>query len=226
MKNAQKIKEKSVDMYNSHPGAEHFDIQQDQGKLYVPGQSSVHAYFEILYCQCNNGAEFMVEGEKILLQRGDILVIKPDMIHGFASYGKTGEDYLGYSVRVSQEFAWKIVKDYTNQGILFEKYKHVWTRGTLWDRIDQLFLMAVEELRQKAPGWENALFGCALMLLTQVGRAASVDPNEGSRLEKGELLNNILTYVEANLGEKITLEDTASKFFVSASTVTQLFNKK
>ena len=43
---------------------------------------------------------------------------------------------------------------------------------------------------------------------------------------KVSLLEQISSYVEANLGEKITLKMIADQFSVSVSTVTQLFQKK
>ena len=48
----------------------------------------------------------------------------------------------------------------------------------------------------------------------------------GTAREKRNLLEQINTYVEAHLEEKITLKMIASQFRVSVSTVTQLFQKK
>ena len=48
----------------------------------------------------------------------------------------------------------------------------------------------------------------------------------GTAREKRNLLEQINTYVEAHLEEKITLKRIASQFSVSVSTVTQLFQKK
>lgn len=41
-----------------------------------------------------------------------------------------------------------------------------------------------------------------------------------------DLLDNLLAYVESNLANKITLLDTAHRFFVSESHITHLFQKK
>ena len=48
----------------------------------------------------------------------------------------------------------------------------------------------------------------------------------GTAREKRNLLEQINTYVEDHLEEKITLKRIASQFSVSVSTVTQLFQKK
>ena len=48
----------------------------------------------------------------------------------------------------------------------------------------------------------------------------------GTARERKNLLEQINTYVEAHLEEKITLKRIAGQFSVSVSTVTQLFQKK
>ena len=44
--------------------------------------------------------------------------------------------------------------------------------------------------------------------------------------EKPELLDRIMAYIEANLSARITLADTARQFYISESTVSQLFRRK
>ena len=46
------------------------------------------------------------------------------------------------------------------------------------------------------------------------------------KAEKPDLLNEVLSYIELHLNEKITLEETAKHFYVSVSTITQLFRQK
>ena len=44
--------------------------------------------------------------------------------------------------------------------------------------------------------------------------------------EKQDLLNRLLIYVEANLAERITLEETAAHFWISTTTLSTLFSKR
>lgn len=205
----------------------HFDIQYDQGNVYIPGQISCHSCYKVIYSRNNCGAEFFADGEHYSLQRGDLVIVKPYIPHGFVTYSKSSDPYAGYVVTVSEEYANTMVQQEGTEELTFlSNSKVIHTRGTLWERIEDLFTMTLEESGMKAPGWKAAFFGSSLVLLVQIARAAAVDPSEAGKTDKAELLAGILAYVENNLSEKITLEDVASRFFVSASTVTHLFSKK
>lgn len=206
---------------------EQFTIRSDTGNFFTPGKPDHSDRYRCIYCQSNCAAELVVDGEYITLNRGDIVVIHPNVPHGVVSYTRNGEHYAGYVVDVSGEFMrhLKMHRDFSDVDFgHIQRLIH--TRGTLWDRIDFLFLMALEEQEMKAKGWEAGLFGSAIVLLIQIARAGTADPTAATRMDKQELLSGILSYVETNLSEKITLEDVASRFFVSPSTITHLFNKR
>lgn len=204
-----------------------FEIQADFGNCYVPGQMVALDYYRILYCRSNGSADAMIDDVHYTMNRGDILFVKPHTPHGFISYGNGSEPYIGYVVTVSEGYIQKLLRLAQHERIqdIYEN-SLIHTRGTLWERIDDLFIMSLEEQEVKAPGWETALLGHSMVMLVQIGRAATSMPATAAKSEKQELLTGILAYVESNLGEKITLEDVASRFFVSSSTVTHMFAKK
>ena len=57
-------------------------------------------------------------------------------------------------------------------------------------------------------------------------RAGLNEPLYPMKAEKPELLDQVLTYIEKHLSNKITLADTAHHFYVSESTITHTFRKK
>lgn len=227
METEQRMGFYTVDKFIEMNFPDYFSISGDSGRIFVPGQWEKNGKFRCIYCQSNCGAEFSVDGETVILQRGDIVAIRPEVPHGFLSYSKTGESYAGYMVDVSTEYIQYLMmhRDFSNMDFQ-QPFKVIHTRGTLWERIDTLFLMALEEDKIRSAGWKTAIFGSSVVLLVQIARAAALDPNTAARTEKQELVKGIIAYVENNLAEKITLEDVANRFFVSASTVTHLFNKR
>ena len=76
------------------------------------------------------------------------------------------------------------------------------------------------------PGWEAALYGNTMQLFTAFYRALVDSKNKPAKTEKPELLDDVVSYIESHLHEKITLSDTAQRFFVSESTIGQTFQKK
>ncbi len=225
MNNEQNLKDKSVDNHQNQLGFFAFDIRQDLGTCYTPGEMVSRKEYSILYCLCNSGAEFQVEGTKYLLERGDILVIKPDIPHGILTYGKPWGEYAGYLVSIGQRHVEAMLQYKEFQKVKGD-YIRIRTRGTLWEPLESLFIMACKEMELKLPGWETALFGYAVVLMVQLGRAAVSDPNEVGKTDKSDLLNSILAYIEANISERLTLDAVASKFYISESTLTQLFRSK
>lgn len=226
MKKQQKLNIKSVDNDQKSSNLMKFSIQLDTGNLYIPGQLYCKSEHSAIYCRGNCGAEFRADGISYRLQRGDILLIKPGVPFGVVAYSRNEEQYGGFVVSAGEEYVDYLLEQMGRDLDYPGGSKLIHTRGTLWENIDTLFAAALEESELKATGWEAALLGCSMMLLVQIARAAASDPNANVSLEKPDLLTGILAYVENNLAEKITLEDVANRFFVSASTVTHLFNKK
>ena len=64
------------------------------------------------------------------------------------------------------------------------------------------------------------------MILSQIARALEETSTVQLKAEKPELLDKVMAYIEANLAKRITLEETARHFYISVSTVTQLFRQK
>ena len=65
-----------------------------------------------------------------------------------------------------------------------------------------------------------------MQLLVECIRAFNKPENQILRSEKPELLDDVVSYIETHLHEKISLAETAARFFVSESTIGQTFQKK
>ena len=65
-----------------------------------------------------------------------------------------------------------------------------------------------------------------ITLLTLMGRGIQQRTAAVLQAEKPDLLNKVLAYIEEHLSQRITLEETAHHFYVSVSTITQLFRQK
>ena len=101
------------------------------------------------------------------------------------------------------------------------------TAGTPWELLGGHFSICVQEALQRAPGWETLVAGNTMALLTLLARAMA---GQGSALlaqaEEPELLEQVVAYIETHLGGPITLADTAKRFWVSESKITQTFRQK
>jgi AraC-like DNA-binding protein len=100
------------------------------------------------------------------------------------------------------------------------------TRGTKWEMLGEYFRRGVLEAENQKAGWQAAVAGNTITLLTMMGRSIQERTASVLKAEKPDLLNEVLAYIELRLSEKITLEETARHFYVSVSTITQLFRQK
>ena len=136
------------------------------------------------------------------------------------------EPYERYVLWISKEFVDLFVKNFAEEEKLIPYGTLLRTGGTKWELLGELFRRGVWESETRAPGWQAAVYGNTITLLALMGRSIQEHTASVPKAEKPELLNAVLAYIEKHMGEKITLEDTAKHFYVSVSTITQLFRQK
>lgn len=190
-----------------------------------PGDSVAvhsHAFFEVVYC-ITGGVEYQVGGERFHLHHGDILFIPAGVGHAPIIPDSMPEPYRRYVLWLSTEFNQLVTTLFlTDVGPENGTAFLLNTAGTAWEHIGEYFRRCVQECEQRHFRWEAVVFGIATELAVQIARCWQGSQGE----EKPELLDRIMGHVEAHLAEKITLPDVAARFWVSQSTISQLFRKK
>ncbi len=208
---------------NSHFVDTHMDISF--GDISVNLHS--HNFYEIVYVLSNSGTQYLIGTNRYLLQHGDIILVPPGIGHKPLFPSELAEPYKRIVLWISTDFMdglRYIHSDYT------PKFKNnvylLRTAGTAWESIGKYFQAGLKEAQEKKQGWQFALCGNTLQLLTACSRALTEPDVQHQKTEKPELLDNVVSYIESHLQEKITLSDTAARFFVSESTIGQTFQKK
>lgn len=201
----------------------HRDISYSNAHM----QLHSHTFYELLFC-CNScGAEYLVGSERYRLQQGDIIFVPPGVSHRPLLPEQMAEPYMRYVLWLSAEFMdqyaslfpYPFTKNRTYASMLR-------TGGTRWEHLGELFRAGVQEAEQQSDGWEAAVMGNTITLLTQIKRATDNHTARALEAEKPELLDQIMAFVEANYPKTITIGDLAKQFFVSSSTVSHLFKQK
>ena len=199
----------------------HRDISYSNAQLNLHS----HTFYELLYCTNDCGAEYLVGADRYRLQKGDIVFVPPGISHRPLLPDRMTEPYERYVLWISQEF----VDTYTSVFNMEKKDGYgtlLRTGGTKWELLGGYFRRGVWEAENQAAGWRAAVIGNTITLLTLMGRSIQERTASVLKAEKPDLLNEVLAYIELHLSEKITLEETAKHFYVSVSTITQLFRQK
>ena len=185
-----------------------------------------HTFYELLYC-CNDcGAEYLVGVDRYRLQKGDIVFVPPGISHRPLLPDHVTEPYERYVLWISPAFVEEFIERYAPDGKQTVYGTLLRTGGTKWELLGGYFRRGVWEAENQAAGWRAAVIGNTITLLTLMGRSIQERTASVLKAEKPDLLNEVLAYIELHLSEKITLEETAKHFYVSVSTITQLFRQK
>lgn len=202
------------------------DTHQDVTFSNVNVQLHSHSFYELLYCRNTCGAEYLVGSDRYRLQKGDIVLIAPGISHRPLLPENMSEPYKRDVLWVSPEFIQLLRRAIPDLQEIGHNYSSLLrTAGTQWEFLGELFRAGVRETENQAPGWELAVIGNTIQLMTQMYRAF-LDKAPPLRAETPELLDQVMAYVELHLAGKITLADVARHFFISESTITQTFRKK
>ena len=191
-----------------------------QGQIIAPHS---HTFAELLLCRNTCGVEYLLGTERVRLQRGDILVIPVGVSHCPLMSGLT-EPYRRDVLWISTAFLDSV-------GQLCPELQQIQpyllrTAGTKWDHLCNMFHSGVVEAAKKETGWETVIIGNTLQLLTFLMRASRDRSAVVPPMEKTELLDQVVVYIKDNLADKITLADTARRFYVSESTISHTFQEK
>jgi len=186
-----------------------------------------HTFYEILYCHNTCGAEYLVGSDRYRLQKGDIVLIPPGMSHRPLLPEHMSEPYVRDILWISPDFI-RALKDHLPGDDLYRltEIHLIRTAGTAWEFLGDKFRQGVLESEKRDLDWEIAVVANTMQLLVQLHRAISNRTAQKMKAEKPELLDRVMAYVEQHISEKISLADVSKHFYVSESTVSQLFRKK
>lgn len=185
-----------------------------------------HNFFELLYCRNTCGAEYLMGTQRYQLIRGDIIIVPPGVSHRPLLPAQMKEPYKRYALWTSNEFTNAVISLMPHLGQDIFSQKIIRTAGTHWSFLGDIFRAGVEESERQELGWETAVIGNTVTLLTQLSRAIGDHSASVMRAERPDLLERILAYLEEHLAERITLADVAKHFYISQSTISQLFRQK
>ena len=186
-----------------------------------------HSFMELLYCVNTCGAEYLVGAERYRLQKGDIIMVPPGTSHRPLLPEHMPEPYQRDVLWVSTEFLETLYQQFPDDQVYpISGSMLLRTAGTKWEFLGDLFRAGVRESEARDGGWEPMVIGNTIQLLVQIRRALLDRSARLLKAEEPELLDQVLAYIEENLSNRITLADTAKRFYVSESTISHTFKEK
>lgn len=191
-----------------------------------------HIHYEF-YLFCEGDLERYVVGTKsYCLQRGDLLLIPPMVAHhpifqeGAKRYKRyvlwCSQEYLAWLAKQDQDlaYAWQLCRDRGEYLLRFPS-----------PSISQMLEGGLQTMWTEAQGSslcrETAVQLSCMNFLVQLNRSASAASVVASlRDADSPLLEQVITYIHGHYRERLSLQETARRFFVSPSTIEHLFTQK
>ena len=203
------------------------DTHQDVSDSNANVSLHSHAFYELLYCRSGEGVEYLLGSERYRLEQGDIVLVAPGISHRPILPEQMEVPYMRDVLWISSEFMNTLQAQFPGDVDIQKDFKAlVRTAGTQWESIGKLFRNGVMEAEKAEPGWELAVVGNTMTILSQLKRAFMERSMGELKREKRELLDEIAEYIEHNYTKHMTLGDVSRQFYVSESTVSHLFKKK
>lgn len=187
-----------------------------------------HDFYEMLFCRVSGGVDYLVGTERYRIQSGDIIILSPGVSHRPLLLEEQGAVYKRDVVWFSREFV-QLLKQALPDSRFSRSYPEaifLRTKGTKWELLGEMFRNGVKEAERRKPECDGVILGNTIAILAQIARALEETGIRQLQAEKPELLEQVMAYIEENLANHITLEETARHFYVSISTITQLFRQK
>lgn len=196
---------------------------------YVPERLQLHShsFFEIIYCE-SGSIQYLISDKRYRIHAGDIILVPPGISHRPIFYNDMSTPYSRIVLWISVEFINHLIKLCSDDILLqIRSQDHflLRTEGTPYKHLEKYFRRGLEEAVDTAPLRDIALLGNTATLLAHLSRAL-MSSSDVFPSEKPEDIDPIISYIENNYAERISLESTAKAFHISPSTLGKLFFNK
>ena len=191
-----------------------------------------HAHYE-LYLFCEGDLERYVVGAKSYrLRRGDLLLIPPMVAH-HPIFQEGARRYQRYVLWCSQEYLVRLTQLDPDMDCAFrlcrerEEYLLRFPSPSVSQLLEGELKTMWTEFQSRSLCRETAIQLSCMNFLVRLNRSVSADTVVASlRDAENPLLDQVIAYIHGHYGERLSLQDTARRFFVSPSTVEHLFTQK
>ena len=185
-----------------------------------------HNFYEFIYCRQVPDMEYLVGGHRYRIHTGDVIYIPPGIPHCPTFSKCVSEPFIRDEVWMSTDFTSNFGRRLPDDILSLRKTPYLFRMDSHWQsEISILLQKGVVENEQRDFRWDNAIDGYATLLLVAMCRALLDVKTQVLQQEEPNLFDQICAYLEANLSQKITLEETANHFYISKSTVNRVFQK-
>lgn len=190
-----------------------------------------HDYYECyLFLEGDVTMEIMKrdgESEKYKMTPGDLMIVPPGISH-HALMHESDMNYRRFVFWISKECCNDLLKESVDYMYLMQKAeafkKYIYhLEPAQFHQVESKFLRLLEETKGQRYATDAFRHICLCDLILTINRIIYDEDHRHAGGDELTLFQNILSFVENNLEEPLSLDDVAAEFFVSKYYVAHLF---
>ena len=187
-----------------------------------------HDFYEV-YFLLGDDVEYWVDGRIIRMTAGDLLLINPQELHR-PILEDTAKNYERIVLWIHKDYLETIGQGELSQCFDTARPNHTHLihpspseRSALTNRMGEL----VREFYSREYGGQLCAYGLFLQFMVQLNRMARQTRAEQEQTQQASaLVQKVLGYIGDNLGQPMTLENLAARFFVSKYYLSHTFTRE
>ncbi len=215
--------------------AHSYEVQQPPARLYSimhkvardfgGDDPHIHVGFYEIYLFLEGDATYYYAGERRDLLPGDLIMVPPGALHKIVA--DLSQDYGRIVLHVSEDFLRLISTEQTDLSSAFSERCHrvLRTDAQALVRIVSAVDRLAEECEQAGPAQDVLLHAHMAELLVRILRIAGHETPESESSKTPALIQNILTYINAHLTERMSIQQIAEELNVSRSLLCHEFSR-
>ncbi len=191
--------------------------------------SHSHEYYEF-YFFLEGDVSIEIEDTLYPLRFGDVVLIPPKKKH-HAVIHSTNLPYRRFVFWISEAYCSQLLNISPSYGYLMQYvqisknyifHNDMITFNTIQTKICQL----IDEIKSERFGKEARLYLCANDLILHCNRVAYEKEHTISPIEKQDLCENLILYIEEHIDEELSLERLAKAFYMSKYHIAHIFKEE
>ena len=208
-----------------------FEVYYYSDKNFTTLKPHAHDYYECyLFIEGDVTMEiFNSEGtaSRYKMSPGDLMLVPPGIMH-HALMNNPEANYRRFLFWISKSCCNRLMQESVDYMYLIQKaeafHKYIYhMTPAQFHMIESKFLRLLEEVSSERYGSSAFRHLCLCALILTINRIVYDEENMKSSSDELTLFQNIISYIEGNIEESLTLDDIAGKFFISKYYVAHLF---
>lgn len=208
---------------------ESFEIFHYKGLLPVDVDVHHHDFYEV-YLFLKGSAEYWIEGRRVSMVPGDLILINPTELHRSIVHPES-TDYERIVLWINKEYLSSLSTPETDLSVCFDASRpfhmnRIRPTGAALSPIASTLASLVDEYFSSEWGKKTRLEAIFIQFMVELNRHYLSLSQRGAKDNEDSFVQSVLKYISENYMEELSLDSIADLFFVSKYHLSHAFRRE